>query len=132
MSSGFITGSSVEIGDVASPHWPRGHRLHTTHVHCVLGQPDGRRRVTATSTTAFIPNVDVVISYGRVKSCPSSHRLCPITQLEQAGYGKKSCRSLGSTFSHNRLARAGYVVLTRLQPPTGMLPRRPRTRHGFK
>ncbi len=85
----------------------------TTHIRCVLGWPDGRRRVMATVTVAFIPIVDVVISYGRVKSCPSSHRLCPITQLEPAGYGKESCRSLGSTFSHNRLARAGYVVLTR-------------------
>jgi hypothetical protein len=86
----------------------------------------------ATVTTTFIPNVDVVISYGWVKSCPSSHRLCPITQLEHVGYGKKSCSSLGSTFSHNRLARASYLILTCLQPPTGIRPRRPRTRHGFK
>jgi len=26
----------------------------TTHIHCVPGQPDGRRRVMATATKAFI------------------------------------------------------------------------------
>jgi len=76
---------------------------------CVPGRPDGRRRVTATATTTFIPNVNVVISYRLVKSRPSSHRLCPVTWLKQAGYGKKSHHSCGSTFSRNRPARAGYV-----------------------
>jgi hypothetical protein len=82
----------------------------TAHIRCVLGRPDGRRRVMVTVTTAFIPNVDIVINYGRVKSGLLSHRLCPVTRLEQAGYGKKSHCSCGSTFSHNQPARAGYVV----------------------
>jgi hypothetical protein len=63
----------------------------------------------ATVTTAFISD-DVVISYGPVKSRLSSHGLCPVTRLKQAGYGKKSCHSCGSTFSHNEPALAGYVV----------------------
>jgi hypothetical protein len=42
----------------------------TTHIHYVLGWPDGRRRVMVTATTAFIPNIDVVISYRQVKSHP--------------------------------------------------------------
>jgi hypothetical protein len=35
-----------------------------------------------TATTAFIPGIGVVTSYGQVKSRPSSHQLCPVTQLE--------------------------------------------------
>ncbi len=51
----------------------------------------------ATVTKASIPDVDIVISYGPVKSHPSSHQLCPITRLKQAGYGKRTCsRLLGS------------------------------------
>jgi hypothetical protein len=39
-------------------------------------RPDGsRRRVMVTATMAFIPDVDVVISYGRVKSSPSIESL---------------------------------------------------------
>jgi hypothetical protein len=64
----------------------------------------------ATATTAFILNIDILISYGWVKLHPSSHRLCLVTQLEQAGYGKKSHHSRGSTFFHNRPTLAGYVV----------------------
>jgi hypothetical protein len=83
----------------------------TTHIRCVLGWPDGCRRVMATATTAFILNVDVLISYGWVKFHPSCHWLCLVTQLEQAGYGKKSRHhSCGSTFFHNRPTLAGYVV----------------------
>jgi hypothetical protein len=42
----------------------------TTHICCVLGWPDGCRKVIMTATTAFIPNIDLVMSYGRVKSPP--------------------------------------------------------------
>jgi hypothetical protein len=33
-----ITGSIVEIGDVASPHWQRGHRLQPISVVYWVGQ----------------------------------------------------------------------------------------------
>jgi hypothetical protein len=46
----------------------------TTHIRCILGWPNGCRRVMATVTNAFIPDVDIVISYVQVKSCLSSHR----------------------------------------------------------
>jgi hypothetical protein len=82
----------------------------TTHIRCVLCWPDGRRRIMATATTAFIPNVDVLISYRWLKFHPSSHRLCLVTELEQAGYRRKSCHSRNSIFSHNRPTLAGYVV----------------------
>jgi hypothetical protein len=36
-----------------------------------------------TVTTAFIPDVRVVIGYGQVKSHPSSHQLCLVTRLKQ-------------------------------------------------
>jgi len=61
----------------------------TTHICCILGWRKGSRRVTATVTTAFIPDIDIVISYGQVKSHLLSHRLCPVTQLKQASYRKK-------------------------------------------
>jgi hypothetical protein len=61
----------------------------TTHICCLLGPPDQAQGVMQTATTAFIPNIWVVIGYGQVKSRPSSHRLCPVTWLEQAGYQKK-------------------------------------------
>jgi len=64
----------------------------------------------ATVTTAFIPDVDIVISYGQVKSRLSSHLLGPVTPLKHASYGKKSLHSCASTFSHSRPALAGYVV----------------------
>jgi hypothetical protein len=82
----------------------------TTHIPCILGWPKGCRRVMATVTTAFIPDVDIVISYAQVKSRPSNYLLSPVTGLKQASYGKKSFCSCGSTFSHNRPALAGYVV----------------------
>jgi hypothetical protein len=66
-----------------------------------------------TVTMAFIPDVDVVISYGRMKSPPSSHWLRPITELGQASYRKKSHHSHGETFSRNWPAQASYVVHNR-------------------
>jgi hypothetical protein len=102
----IITGSSIEIGDVALAE----RSQVTTHICCRLGWPDECSWVMATVTTAFIPDVDVVISYGRVKSHLLSHWLCPITQLKQTGYRKKSHHSCGSTFSHNQPALTGYVV----------------------
>ncbi len=69
----------------------------TTHIRCILGWPNGCRRVMATVTNTFIPDIDIVISYAQVKSRLSS-------------YGKKSGRSCVSTFSHHRPALAGYVV----------------------
>ncbi len=82
----------------------------TNHIRCALGWPNGRRRLIATVTTACIPDVDIVISYGQVKSRLSSHLLCPITPPKQASYGKKSLRSCSSTFCHSRPALASYVV----------------------
>jgi hypothetical protein len=64
----------------------------------------------ATVTTAFIPDVDIVISYGQVKSRLLSHLLCPMTRVKQASYGKKSRRSCNSTFFHNRPPLACYIV----------------------
>jgi hypothetical protein len=67
-----------------------------------------------TVTKAFIPDIDIVISYAQVnaqvKSRLSNHLLRPITRLKQASYGNKSLCSCGSTFSHNRPAVARYVV----------------------
>jgi hypothetical protein len=82
----------------------------TNHIRCILGWPNGRRRVMATVTTAFIPDVDIVISYGQVKSSVSSHLLCPVTRVKQATCGKKSRCSCDSTFFHNRPPLACYVV----------------------
>jgi hypothetical protein len=83
-----------------------------THIGTgVLGRPDGHwGGFMATATMAFIPNIDVVISYGQVKSHPSSHQL-----------QKKSRRSHGSTFSHNWSALTGYIVqcACSLQAPNG-------------
>jgi hypothetical protein len=62
----------------------------TNHICYVLGWPDGCKRVMAIATMAFIPKVDVVISYRRVKSHLSSHQSCLITRLKQASYGKSS------------------------------------------
>jgi hypothetical protein len=55
----------------------------TTHIRCVLGRSDGCRKVIATATAAFIPNVDVVISYRRVKYDPfvMSCNMAPAGQL---------------------------------------------------
>ncbi len=53
--------------------------VHTGSARLVLG-------VMWTATTAFIPEVRVVISYGQVKSCPLSHWLCPVMWLKQPGY----------------------------------------------
>jgi hypothetical protein len=72
----------------------------------------------ATLTTAFIPDVDVVISYGRVKSRLLSHRLCSVTWLKQTDYGKSLAAHaarlfpiiLRQDFSRNRPALAGYIV----------------------
>jgi len=50
----------------------------TIHICCVLVGLTGAGGVMARVTTAFIQDVNVVISYGWVKSCPSSHRLCPV------------------------------------------------------
>jgi len=93
-------------------HHPTGGEITgCTHIRrCILGWANGRRRVMATVTTAFIPDVDIVISYAQVKSRLSNHPLRPITWLKQASYGEKSLCSCGSTFSHNRPALAGYVV----------------------
>jgi len=82
----------------------------TTHIRCILGWPKGCRRVMATVTNAFIPDIDIVISYAKVKSRLSSHWVCPVSGLKQASYGKKSGRSCVSTFSHHWPALAGYVV----------------------
>ncbi len=83
--------SILNIGDVAVPHWWRGHRLQPI-ICCVPGRPDGWRRVMATATMTFIPNVDVIISYERVTSHQSSHhRLCPVTRLEQVSYKVHNC-----------------------------------------
>ncbi len=67
----------------------------------VYWSASGHRRIMATATMAFIPNGNIVISYGQVEipSVESSDMSSNMAQAQaEAGYGEKSWRSHGSTF----------------------------------
>lgn len=64
-----------------------------------------------TSTMTFISDVDVVISYRRVKSWLLSNQLCPGTRFKQAGYGKKSSCVMQSILLVLQLFLQGVGVL---------------------
>jgi hypothetical protein len=51
-----------------------------------------------TMTMAFIPDVNIVISYGWVKSCPSSRRLCSKTHFSNRPVRGKSQAPLCSPY----------------------------------
>ncbi|CAK9866742.1 unnamed protein product [Sphagnum jensenii] len=63
---------------MASPPPPLAERSRvTTRIWCVLGRlARWARGIMRIATMAFIPDIRVVIDYGRVKSHLSSLRLC--------------------------------------------------------
>jgi hypothetical protein len=116
-----ITGSSLDISSMMSPHWRRGLRLQPVCAPNLVGQTGAGG--SAERTTAFIPDVQVLIGYERVKSCPSSHRLCPVTRWEQCGYWNTTRHSCRSFFPvTGLLSPVGYVVQSKT--PSSLLGRK--------